>query len=415
MKVLICGADGFLGRHIARELEGNGHEVIRGVHHPRQAGDIALDYRHDVAMENWLPRLVGIDAVVNAVGILHERQAGDFERVHHKTPEALFQACAILGIRRVVQISALGHAETSYLTTKHQADEACWRHLPEAVVVRPGLVFGMDGASTRFFLALSSLPIQGSLRGAGPVQPIHIDDVADTVAHLIEGAQTKSGLVEIPGPVKLSYKDWLAGYRKSLGLAPPLYLPIPSSIMTLTAKIASVFPGSLLSADTWSMLRAGSTGDANQAMALLGRPLLSPDKFIKDQDREPLRLGALAAWRSLLARGVLAIIWLVSALVSSGLYPLDASMGRLVPFGMPGWLALSTLSAAIFLDLAMGIMTLFRPGRWLWKTQLLIVATYTLLVAWKLPYYLLDPFGPILKNLAVMALLFQLWSEEKDE
>lgn len=415
MKVLVCGADGFLGRHIASALIGKGHEILRGVHHPRQAGDIAMDYRRDVTMEHWLPRLVGIDAVVNAVGILHERETGDFERVHQRTPEALFQACARTGIRRVIQISALGKADTPYLTSKHDADEALWRLLPEGVVVRPGLVFGRDGASTRFFLALSSLPVQGSPWGAGPIQPVHVDDVAKIVARLVDDTQTKGGLVEVPGPTRLSYGEWLAGYRTSLGLAPPLRLPIPGPLMTITAKIAGWFPGSLLSADTWAMLRAGNTGDPSQTAALLGHPMIPPNEFIVEQDREPLRLVALATWRNPLARGVLAIIWLVSAMVSAGLSPLDDSLARLAPFGLSGWPALSVLAVATFLDLAMGILTLLRPGRRLWQAQLLVVATYTLLVAWRLPAYLLEPFGPILKNLAVMALLFQLWSEEENQ
>ncbi|MDR0996287.1 MAG: NAD-dependent epimerase/dehydratase family protein, partial [Zoogloeaceae bacterium] len=77
MNVLICGADGFLGRAIVRALATAGHHVIRAVHHPRLPGDLAVDYRRDLTLNDWLPRLSGVNAVVNAVGILREPLPGD--------------------------------------------------------------------------------------------------------------------------------------------------------------------------------------------------------------------------------------------------------------------------------------------------------------------------------------------------
>lgn len=413
MRVLLCGADGFLGRHIGSALARHGHEVVRGVHRRMHVADLALDYRSDLTPEAWLPRLVGIDAVVNAVGILHERQPGDFDRVHHRAPAALFQACAQAGIRRVVQISALGDAKTPYLASKRAADQALEQLLPEGVVLRPGLIFGRDGASSRFFLTLASLPLHGLPRGAGPVQPIHVDDVAEIVARLLDGAPVHHGSLEAPGPEPLGYGAWLAAYRAGLGLAPALAVSLPAPVMTAVAWLAGHLPASLLSPATWAMLRAGNIGDPAPAAKLLGRPLIAPGDFIAADERDSLRLRALAAWRRPLARWVLAAIWLGSALVSAGLFPIEDSLARLAPFGFSGWPALGVLAAATVLDLAMGLSTLLRPGRRLWQAQLAIVVGYSLLVIWRLPSYLLDPFGPILKNLAVAALLLQLWSEEE--
>lgn len=414
MRVLVCGADGFLGRHVMLALARRGHQMVRGVHRPKQAGDLVLDYRLDLVPEAWLHRLADIDAVVNAVGILHERQPGDFERVHHRAPEALFQACARAGIRRVVQISALGDAGTPYLASKRAADQALWRLLPEGVVLRPGLVFGRDGASTRFFLALASLPLHGRPQGAGPVQPVHVDDVAEIVARLVEGAPVPARLLDAPGPERLAYGAWLDTYRAGLGLAPALGLSVPASVMTATAWLAGHLPASLLSPSTWAMLRAGNTGDPAPATGLLGRPLTTPGDFIADEEREGLRQRALAAWHRPLARWVLAAIWLGSALVSAGLFPIEGSLDRLAPYGLEGLSALAVLAVASMLDLAIGLLTLFRPSRRLWLAQLVIVLGYTLLVGWRLPDFLVDPFGPILKNLAVAALLVQLWSGEKN-
>jgi len=102
--------------------------------------------------------LAGCDAIINAVGILTERGAGDFERIHRQAPAALFTAAADAGIGRVVQISALGAAtrRTPYLASKADADAVLAATCPSGTFVRPSLVFGDGGASTAFFLALAT-------------------------------------------------------------------------------------------------------------------------------------------------------------------------------------------------------------------------------------------------------------------
>src|SRR5688572_24645177 len=104
MKVLVCGATGFIGRHVTAALLRAGHTVVRGV---RRAGpgEVAMDYRRDTRVGVWLPRLQGIDAVVNTVGTI---DSGQMEAIHHDAPVALFDACAKAGISQVIHVSALG-------------------------------------------------------------------------------------------------------------------------------------------------------------------------------------------------------------------------------------------------------------------------------------------------------------------
>lgn len=412
MNILVCGADGFLGRHMVAALHDAGHAVVRGVHRPRLAGDIAIDYRRDHDVATWLPRLAGIDVVINAVGIIAERRAGDFSAIHHCAPAALFAACRQAGIRRVIQISALGNAATPYLQSKRAADQALLDRLPEGIVLRPGLVFGADGVSTRFFLMLASLPIIGNLLGAGAVQPVHVEDLVEVLVRLVDGPVPSSRIVDMPGPRRLNYRDWLSGYRAALGLAPAVLLPIPAPLVTATAWLSGQRRGALLSPDTWAMLRAGNVGDPAPARALLGRALIDPAHFIGADERDALRSQALAQWRGPLSRAVLAFLWIASAMLSMGVYPVDGSLALLASFGMAGTAALVTLVAASLLDLAMGVMTLLKPGRRLWLAQLALIAAYSLLIAWRLPDFLLHPFAPILKNLAMAVLLVQLWAEE---
>lgn len=414
MRILLCGADGFLGRHIASALRARGHEVVRGVRRVRLPGDLLMDYRADFSADAWLPRLVGIDVVINAVGILRENRTGDFDLVHHRSPAALFEACRRREVGRVLQISALGTADTPYLTSKRAGDEALRRFMPEAgIVVRPGLVFGVDGASTRFFLMMASLPIQANVCGAGEVQPVHVDDLCDLVTRLAEGAPAPEGIVEAPGPTRLGYRGWMTSYRTGLGLAPALWLPVPAWVMSLTARLAGAIPNSLLSKDTWAMLRTGNVGDATRAAAVLGRALTPPERFIEPDVADTLRLRALAQWRRPFAIAVLAFLWFASAALSAGIYPIRSSLALLAPFGLSGVSAMAVLVLAIAADFTMGVLTVWRPGPRLWKSQLALVMAYSTLVAWRLPTFLIHPFGPILKNAAVVALLIGLWAEER--
>lgn len=415
MNILLCGAEGFLGRAITRRLEDAGHRVMRGVHHPRQQSDIAIDYQRDIEPEVWLPRLQGVDAVINAVGILREQQAGDFERIHHRAPAALFRACAEAGVRQVVQISALGvPGATPYLRSKQAADAVLLECVPVgAVALRPTLIFGQAGTSTKFFMALASLPLLSIPSGAGKVQPVHVDDVTEAVLKVLESPPTTaSRIVDFPGARAMTYAKWLETYRKLMGLPPALHLPIPAFVMAATARLAGLSRRSMLCRDTWTMLALGNCGDAKDATALLGHSLREPSDFAPPEAAMPLRLNALALWRRPLLLGVLATIWFLTALVSAGVFPIQESLALLASFGLTGTAAKITLAAAVGLDVLMGVLTLVKPNRRLWLAQLVLVLGYSLLIAWRLPEFLLHPFAPILKNLAVLALLVQLYAEE---
>jgi nucleoside-diphosphate-sugar epimerase len=75
MNILLCGASGFIGRHIALALRAQGHHLIAGqstLPMSEQHGEAccAMDFSTDHTTAHWLPRLAGVDAVVNAVGLL---------------------------------------------------------------------------------------------------------------------------------------------------------------------------------------------------------------------------------------------------------------------------------------------------------------------------------------------------------
>jgi uncharacterized protein YbjT (DUF2867 family) len=413
MKILLCGADGFIGGALAGALARAGHTVCRAVRTPRLPGDIAVDFRRDFDPALWRERLRGCDAAINAVGILRDSAAGDFERIHHLAPVALFAACAEAGVARAIQISALGAdtGHTAYLASKAAADRALLQSPVGGVVLRPALVFGVDGASSRLFLALASLPLIG-LPGGGTqrLRPIHVDDLCALVCALLEAAAPPR-VIDAVGGEELTYAQLLACHRHALGYPPALGVALPAWLMDATAKLAARLPGSLLTPDTWQMLRAGNTADVADTARLLGRMPRAPDRFLSCDEAERLRSRRQARWKYDVMRAALAAVWIGSGAVSLALP--QTGLDLLGAFGLSGGAAALVLVGAAALDLALGAATLIRPGRRLWIAQMAVIALYSLLIAWRIPAFLVHPFAPVLKNVPLLAMLALLWAQAR--
>jgi len=127
-----------------------------------------------------------------------------------------------------------------------------------------------------------------------------------------------------------------------------------------------------------------------------------------------LASSAIAGWSLPLFRYVLALIWFVTAALSFGLYPVSGSLALLQPLGLSGAPAMFMLMAASVLDLSIGLATLFWPKRILWLMQIALIAGYSCIIAIYLPEYYLHPFGPVLKNLPILALLAYLFAHQRD-
>lgn len=417
MNILLCGANGFIGRHLEQVLSAAGHRVVRGVRMPRSCSDIPVDYVHDTAPEIWLPRLENVDAVINAVGILNEEGASTFNALHRDTPIALFNACLEAGVTHVVQISALGgrddEALTPYMRSKREADAHLMALPLNWLIVRPSLIVGADGESSRVFRTLASLPVIG-LPGKGDqqLQPVHIDDVCTAVVQALTSSAPMRRVINAVGPEPMSYRDMLMHYRKAMGMKEPLWLPIPMAAMRMAASMAQWMPQRFLSADTLLMLEQGNTADPAPFRQIVGKSLKGPKAWFAAMPSAMLHADATWRWVRPLFQFVLAIVWIVTGLLSLGIYPVEESYALLAQVGLEGALASIALYGAAFLDIALGVATLAWPGRWLWRMQIALMAGYTVIISFFLPEFWLHPFGPILKNLPILALLIALDATE---
>lgn len=267
MKILLVGASGFIGQHIGAALIDAGHEVVAA---SRSTG---LDFNHLRTPADWIPYLQGIEAVINAVGIIAERPGQSFASLHYQAPVALFRACVDAGVKRVIQISALGADEqafTPYQFTKKAADDVL-RSLPlDWYVLCPSLVYGSGGKSTAMFKRLANLPVIPLVaHGQQQIQPVHIDDLVAAVEKCLTAESTRQ-TIDVVGPHAFTFVDWLQKIRICSGKAAATVVSVPYRLALYVAPLLQhVIP--LLSSDNLRMLQQGNTANVQPLVEFLGR------------------------------------------------------------------------------------------------------------------------------------------------
>lgn len=267
MNVLLTGASGFIGSNISTALKSAGHGV-RPV--SRRHG---IDFSHMQAPADWLPHLDGVDAVINCAGIIGETSGQRFDVLHSQAPAALFHACSAAGIRRVLQISALGAdgtAFSAYHLSKRAADD-CLRSLDlDWFVLRPSLTYGRGGKSAALFMRLAALPVLPVIGdGRQALQPVHISDVVATVMRALTSVDARK-TVDIVGTETISFAEWLQWMRRAQGLPRARELHIPFRLAVAAAYLGRHF-NPILQPENLRMLQTGYLADVQPLAHFLGR------------------------------------------------------------------------------------------------------------------------------------------------
>ena len=183
---------------------------------------------------------------------------------------------------------------------------------------------------------------------------------------------------------------------------------MPGPIASLLARLRLGW----LDPEALRMLNRGNTADPAITARLLGRPARAPDTFIDDPAAE--RAQAKLGWLLPMLRGSIALVWIITAAVSAGLYPVEQSYALLQRTGVPTDLAPLMLYGAVGLDLLLGLATIMlKRRRWLWIAQLALIGFYSVVIAVKLPEFLLHPYGPLIKNLPMLAAIWLLFELEE--
>jgi uncharacterized protein YbjT (DUF2867 family) len=376
MRVLVTGAAGFIGRHVVAALRAAGHGVVcasRDVGRTRRMfpdqESIACDFNRDVMVDAWLPRLAGVGAVVNCAGILQARRGQSMAAIHAAAPRALFDACVQAGVRRVIQVSALGigpQVPVEYSQSKLGAE----RHLQSLdldwVILRPSLAYTPSGSfgGTSLFRALAALPWFVPLVGDGRqmFQPIHMADLTEAVRRLVEDPRVVRQIIDVVGPEPIPLRGILAGLRQWLGFGAPRFIEAPLPLVRFAARIADRLGGfGPVTTTSLTMLLAGNAADPAPFVAATG---IAPRRFADALAGEPAhvqdRWHARLYFLRPLLRVVIGLFWLSTGLATVALWPQADSLRMLRESGVPEPLLPIVYHLGWLFDVILGLAVLAR-------------------------------------------------------
>jgi uncharacterized protein YbjT (DUF2867 family) len=254
----VFGGSGFVGRYAVAALAKQGWRVRAAVRRPDLAGFLQpsglvgqiFPVQANVRFPNSVGRAVaGAKAVVNCVGVLASTGRQSFRAIHVEGARAVAKAAREEGATRFVHISAIGadpKSHARYARSKAEGEAAVLEEFPDAVILRPSIVFGPEDEFFNRFAAMARISPFLPLIGGGKTrfQPVFVGDVGAAVAACLAGAAKPGAVYELGGPEVLSFREILE-LTQEWSDRRRAYLPLPFWLAKLQAALTWPLPNSL--------------------------------------------------------------------------------------------------------------------------------------------------------------------------
>lgn len=254
--VTVFGGSGFVGTQAVRYLAKAGWRVRVAVRNPNLAykmrllGDVGqidvvqVNIRNPASIERALD---GAIASLNLVGLLRETGRQGFQAIHVMGTRNIAEAARKMGLTRVVQVSAIGadaKATSKYLRTKAEGEAAVREIYPDAVIVRPSIVFGNGDGFFNRFAAMAQLSPALPLIGGGHTrfQPVFVGDVGQALAYAVADSAAAGQTYELGGPGVFSFKALMEKMLAETGQRRFL-VPVPWPAANLLGQLGDLVGG----------------------------------------------------------------------------------------------------------------------------------------------------------------------------
>jgi uncharacterized protein YbjT (DUF2867 family) len=282
----LVGGSGFVGRYVVRGLAKKGLRVRAAVRRPDLAGHLqpmgAVGQIHAVQANIRYPEslpavLEGADLAVNFVAVLASSGRQTYEALHVAGARNVARAAREAGVKTFIHISAIGadpKSPSNYGKTKARGEQAVLEEFPDAIIIRPSIVFGPEDEFYNRFAALAQtspfLPLIGG--GRSRFQPIYVGDLADAIIAAADGAARPGTIYELGGPDVLTFRQILDSVREWTDRK-RAYLPMPFWLTKLQALLTWPLPNSLrpITLDQVRMLQVANV--VSEAAKAEGRTL----------------------------------------------------------------------------------------------------------------------------------------------
>jgi len=270
--ICVIGGAGFVGSSIVTKLDAAGYQVKVLTRHRERARHLILLPNVQVETCNvddastLIESLRGSDAVINLVGILHEREGSTFESVHHRLPQRIATLCNELGISRFIHMSALGASEqapSEYLYSKAMGEIELseFKGDVDITTFRPSVIFGRgDGFMTFFARLVKYIPIIMLAKPNAKFQPIWVEDVATIFVNSIENQDTYAKSYNLVGPKVYTLKELVKKTIKEMDKK-RWVIGLNDTLSYLQGWFMELFPIKLITRDNVRSMEVDSTFD----------------------------------------------------------------------------------------------------------------------------------------------------------
>ena len=283
--ILLIGGNGFVGRVIAAQLQLAGYSVLIPTGHLAAARELRMlpkvhvedvDIHDFDVLQNLCGRIHKNGAVINLVGVLHDKTAQPYGKIfnaaHVDLPKNIITAMQLHGLRRYLHMSALGadsNGPSMYQRSKGDGEAAVKASNLDWTIFRPSVIFGAQDQFINLFSKLTKLlPAMPLANHQAQFQPVSVDDVAFAFVKSLSMPQTIHQSYDLVGPTVYTMKEIVefAARRVKTSCA---IIPVPAFVGYLQALAFEFLPGpTLMSRDNIASMQLPNTLPANGVDAL---------------------------------------------------------------------------------------------------------------------------------------------------
>ncbi|KAI8989602.1 hypothetical protein BDB01DRAFT_848755 [Pilobolus umbonatus] len=297
----VFGCTGFLGRYVVNRLAKQGTQVVVAFRDPDEArhlkvtGDLGqiIPLEFDLRNRKQLTECVRhSDIVYNLIGRDYETKNFTYNDVHVEGSRALAEVCAETDVAKFIQVSALNASEDStsqFLRTKALGEKAVREVIPDATIVRPGLMYGHED---RFLNRIGDADgwQYFANHGETKVRPVSVVDVAHALEIMLTADSAAGKTYELYGSKEYTFNQ-IFELAREITMQPLPFINVPDRLLKLAAAVMDKLPyNQMISPDLIERMTINDTRSPDA--------LTFDDLYIKPADFEATAIHYLRRFRS---------------------------------------------------------------------------------------------------------------------